>query len=914
MRQVKTLLLCGAALMVATSAPAFAQAQGSTDTRANGSLTDSVEPASNPANNGDIVVTGIRESIKSSIRVKRDANAVVDVITAEGIGKFPDRNIAESLSHLPGVSVDHDFGEGEKVSIQGTDPALNRILIDGHSIASADWGGDPDDQAGAGRTFNYSLLAPEIVSRIEVYKSPEPRIDEGSLGGTVIVRTRKPLDVDPNTITGSGGYSYNDRSNKGNPRGSLLYSWHNDAGTFGVLLAGTYDKKSLTRAGIEYFGYSTGADFLNQSANGTYTLKNPNATLTGGTVNDLAKARYPYGINFDYFSQTRERIGGQGAVQWKPTDRLEFTLTGLYIYADYNNFSQAEYVVPAWAANQLQSATISNGLVTAASFGATTRPSTSAELDNNYRKTTVQNGSINLAGEWRGDHLTIAANGGYTKATGGTNPEYLFNVQSSMPFSFAYSQNSTAVSYQTAPTNAANWYRNDVAARTDNNGNPITGYQLGGIGRDRSTDDERYGQIDLTAPIEGSFVNIIRLGAKFSDHDNRADVFGSQVFYANPVTLAQLNPVNSPSGLFSGLGASGNATQFATLTPSTIITALNNGTYIDTGRDLSSSFDVREKVADAYAQLDFKGGGFRGNLGYRMVYTQDVSSYTTFNQTATGQTATPTRTTTDYLKFLPGFNIAYDVSPTLLVRGSIAEVIARPRYGQLAGSFSRNDTNLTASGGNPNLKPYQSWNYEASAEWYFKPGALLSIEYFRREIKSYIVTVSNQQNLYDVLLGQVRSYLVSSPVNASNAVVNGAAVNFQTPIKWGFGIQANYTYAVDSQGTDASGNRLNLPYLSRNTFNVIPYFEKGPFQARVSWSYRTHYFTGIGRLNSVDSTAAYNEVDASAAFNINKHFTISFNAQNLLDETYYSYSGTPDAPTALYKNGRTFSLAGAFRF
>ena len=91
--------------------------------------------------NGDIVVTGFRQSLRNAINVKREANAVVDVITAEDVGKFPDRNVAESLSHIPGVSIDRRFGEGEKVAILGTDPALNRMLLDGHALASADWGG-----------------------------------------------------------------------------------------------------------------------------------------------------------------------------------------------------------------------------------------------------------------------------------------------------------------------------------------------------------------------------------------------------------------------------------------------------------------------------------------------------------------------------------------------------------------------------------------------------------------------------------------------------------------------------------------------------------------------------------------------------------------------------------------------------
>src|SRR5690349_6033195 len=133
----------------------------------------------------EIVVRGIRESLQSSALAKKNTQAVAEVITAEDVGKFPDTNVAESLSHLPGLSVDRQFGEGEKVSIQGTDPALNRVFIDGHSVASADWGGNPNDISG--RNFNYALLSPEIIGTATVYKNPEAWLDEGSLGGTVMI-------------------------------------------------------------------------------------------------------------------------------------------------------------------------------------------------------------------------------------------------------------------------------------------------------------------------------------------------------------------------------------------------------------------------------------------------------------------------------------------------------------------------------------------------------------------------------------------------------------------------------------------------------------------------------------------------------------------------------------------------------
>ena len=136
-----------------------------------------------------VVVKGFRVSLAQSLDEKRKANAIVDVITAEDIGKYPDTNLAESLSHLPGVTIDRLFGEGERVSILGTDPNLNRTLLNGQPIATADWYilDTPS------RQFNYVLLAPEVIGKAEVYRSWESRLLEGSIGGTIIVSTVSPL-------------------------------------------------------------------------------------------------------------------------------------------------------------------------------------------------------------------------------------------------------------------------------------------------------------------------------------------------------------------------------------------------------------------------------------------------------------------------------------------------------------------------------------------------------------------------------------------------------------------------------------------------------------------------------------------------------------------------------------------------
>ena len=882
----------------------------------------------------DIVVTGIRGSLRSAIAVKREANAVVDVISAEAIGKFPDRNVAESLSHIPGVSIDRRFGEGEKVAILGTDPALNRMLLDGHALASADWGGNDNDPSS--RTFNYSLLAPELVDRLEVYKSPEPRIEEGSLGGTVIVRTRRPLELKANSIFASGGYSYNDRSDKGNVRGSGLYSWKNDAETFGVLVAATYDKQSLTRAGVEFFGYDNAAanadgtynsPFVNRAQDGTLSLKSPGATITGGTIADLYKAASPFGINYAYFQQTRERKSVSGTVQYRPSSELTLTLNGLHINGNYDNYSQSMYTIPgAWTGNVLQSANISNGVVNAATFGAAT--SQSAQLDTLVRKTKLTTDNLNLFADWEGDDgAKVSFAGGWSRARGGRNPEYLFNVQTRLPFSYAFTNDTATVNFTGDPTNPANYFTNPNNNPAQIEGSPVlvggtqlNAAQIGGLDYSVTTDRDIFGGYDATIPVSfGPFTQLM-LGARVTDHVNRIDGRGINTYLTTSQLASQLNvpTASTPDGTFSGSGGLGNATQYLNLSEQSVIDILANAINSPLIRKIGASTRVKETVAASYAQLNFEQSGFRGNIGGRLVYTKDVSDYALTLSTAANPNPvpTPTTTSTDYLKFLPSFNIAYEASSSLIFRGAVAKVISRPRYQDLAASISQNDTTRDAGGGNPNLKPYESTNYELTAEFYPRPGSLLAVEAFRRDISNYIITTRTEGvTLFNSLTGRLENnYSVSQPINGGKAKVNGALASAQTDIWGGFGLQANYSYQESTtSNTDVTGTTLNLPYLSKHTVNVIPYFEKGPFQARVSYNYRSSYFRTIGRLGSREMVAPYSQLDASASLNLTKGIVLSVNAQNLLDETYRQYNATPDRPTAFYKNGRTFAAALSFR-
>src|SRR6476661_8591294 len=201
----------------------------------------------------DIVVTGFRGSLRNSINVKRRLDVVADIVSAEDIGKFPDKNVGEALQRVPGIVVNREFGEGEKVSLRGTAPNLTRTLVNGHSIATADW--FVLEQLSATRSFNYLTLPADIVGQLDIYKSPQADIEEGGVGGTINVHTRNPLDLPRLSITGSLQGVYSDRSGKVDPQASGLISWKNASETFGVLLSAVYQRRQIRRDGVEVLGY-----------------------------------------------------------------------------------------------------------------------------------------------------------------------------------------------------------------------------------------------------------------------------------------------------------------------------------------------------------------------------------------------------------------------------------------------------------------------------------------------------------------------------------------------------------------------------------------------------------------------------------------------------------------------------------
>src|SRR4249919_2120497 len=260
-----------------------------------------------------VVVKGIRGAIEASLDTKRGEDTRVEVITSEDIGKMPDKNVADSLARVPGVTIsaasanEGAFDENDRVSMRGTSPSFTQTMIDGHNIGTGDW--FVLNQTGTvGRSVSYSLLPSELVDKVVVHKSSEAKLVEGGATGTVDIITRNPLNFEEGfSIFGSAGAVYADLPDKWDPQISVLGNWKNTEGTFGVMLQLFSEERHLRRDGQELLGYEPILD----------------STAAAQANPDLAGVFFPVLIGSALFEQERKRTGGMFSAQWKPTDTVE---------------------------------------------------------------------------------------------------------------------------------------------------------------------------------------------------------------------------------------------------------------------------------------------------------------------------------------------------------------------------------------------------------------------------------------------------------------------------------------------------------------------------------------------------------------------------------------------------------------
>ena len=717
------------------------------------SPTNATAKASEPAAQ-EVVVVGIRKSLQKSLQVKRNADAQMDVITAEDVAKFPDTNVAEALSRLPGVTIDHsDGGEGNKVAIFGIDSRLILTEMNGNPLATSTVGvADPN----SGRSFNFTNLAPELIGDVEVYKSTEARLDEGGVGGTINLNTRKPLDLAPNTLSLSLDYNDNLRTKSDAPRGALFYSWRNEDRTFGFQALVAYNKLELGGTSVSIpNNYETAcASILNwggctTSPSGVTTFTNPSLLpkVTSGPAL-TPTTLVPTNIDSGSFVQTEERTTFEATAQWKPLDNLEFNFLTYYVEGNDSSYSQAMLsdVGANWDDSNGYLATDSHGnqnfpttytSVTTNGQGVTggTMSHITERLDMQYNRQELDTRSYDFNAKWRPGAWTIFFDAGETKATGGTNPQYYLSFYGHTSAVWSLSDDSS--------------YLKTGDPLTDPNlfTSRATGQQAGFVKTAVSTDDIKYLKADFTRDVDWfDWVNKIQFGARWEDHLNKdfAHFYNTNVGQVG--TLGAFGYQTTSPSLVSGLGAGGDLDSYVFLTQQAMenysIANRNpgksgnstTGDFNDTG----DGWHTDEKDGAIYAEANFRHGQFHGDVGVRYVTTDNEQTYFS-SQNYYPWIQDFVHIEKKYSDVLPSANVIYDINDTQDLRFNVGKVMARPDFAEESGETDYNIQTRTGSGGNPNLGPYRATNYGISYENYFAPNSIFSVDLFYRDIAQYTV-------------------------------------------------------------------------------------------------------------------------------------------------------------------------------
>jgi iron complex outermembrane receptor protein len=922
------LALAGAAL------PAFAQqATPAPAAPAAPASAASAAPAAQPKSQqlDAVTVTGIRASMAQSLNAKRNADSRVDVITAEDIGKMPDKNVADSLQRVPGVTIssaganEGGFDENDRVSMRGTSPSLTQTLINGHNVASGDW--FVLNQSGTvGRSVSYTLLPSELVGSVVVHKSAQASDVEGGVVGTVDIRTRKPLDFKKAlTFEASLGAVYASQPDKTDPQASGLINWKNEANTVGVLVQAFSETRHLRRDGQELLGYEKIAP------GSKIALSNP----------DLAGVYYPTMIGSALFEQKRERTGGLIDVQVKATDNLMLDFSAFSSElkaANYNrNYLLWNTHFIAQGAGQAPDPgyVVRNNTLVSANFSPVagtqygvydqiSRPDASANSD-----------FFNFDAKLRvSDRLTFSSQIGTSSANGKTPTQ-------------------DVAEWNTGIGSGGGWGLNGINSAanfnlgTANNASPA-GVPLGWIFGDQNInvkDKENWLQLDGEYAIDTGVLQALKFGARYNDHKRSSGgVVGqgpacknssgatvpfdwSQANWCPVGTTSPADPANFPSGYANypgnfGGGLGGNFPTNAWYYSPEQLAAFNRLTNRATDgsrEDWASEFGLKERNAAMYVQGDLQGQGWRGNVGLRLVQTKEsVTSNVAAAATQPGAiTASafgpfiPMTVDHTYNDVLPSANLTFDLAKDLLGRIAVSRTMTRPDYSALAGSVSLSPATLSGSGGNPDLKPIRSTNVDATIEWYFAPRSLLGASVFYMDLSSYVGygQVTKSFLTFDQAHpnGIAQDYVLTVPINTSGKV-KGFELSYEQPVWGNFGINANYTY---SDAKEASG--APLVGASKNTYNLGAYFENDRFNARVSYNYRSSFYSGLDRSTAFYQ-AAVDNVAASVGYKINDNFSVTLDGHNLNNAKLKYYALNEDQPRSIYQSGRQYYLNARIKF
>ena len=838
-------LLCASMVTIATCDQVFAQTGAAENPAAAQNVPD---PATE---SGDIVVSGIRQSIARAAEIKRESMQVLDVITAEDVGKLPDANVAEALQRVTGVQITRVFGEGQAVNIRGLQQV--RVEVDGRTLLGFSARVSPPENDNLGRSSGLDSVPSSLFGRLEVRKSPLASQVEGGLGGTVNLVTPKPFDFKKTTVTAQVQGTYSQEAGKFEPGITGLFTTTFADGRIGILIAGEYQKRT---SNLQLFERN---NFFN--------------SLNGGSTNVLA----PRLLQYENVDIDRSRLGVNGSVQFQVTPNFVLTADGLYSKVEANRTNQfiAFNLGNSATARVVNDPVLDNGYIVAGSAPGVVR------TGNQHREDPTASYLLGLNGKYDDGTLTLEGDAYYSRGTLRQKIEVvtLQTANNAVIGKFDFRNNTVpSLTLQTPagaafdPTLAANY-----PARTD-----LLTLRANSL---PATLEERTARFDVG--YDGGGGVKLKAGARYVDLRAKSEAFRSRA----DVPISDLQPyltISDPNFLSS---ISGNfPRQFLSAFPDPdfvyqrVLATEPSLTPGDPAgslrRNASRDYDLHEKTLSGYlmfeAEGELLGRPVRVNAGVRITHTD----FTVDTFTQRGATLTPTTNTNTYTNVLPSANLTVNATDKLLMRLSASQTLQRAGIAELAPSNFVSIGDLTSTGGNAGLEPPISSNLDLSVEYYTGATSLISGALFYKDVKNFIATSTVEQIIPGFeSLGLIR---LTHPDNVASAKVKGFEVGITQFLDFlpspldGFGFIANYTYA-DSK--DSNGSPLVAT--SKHSYNLIGLYEKGRLSARVAYSWRddaVFEFTQ-GRPEVI---AARSQLDAQLGFDLTDHVALSLQAQNLM--------------------------------
>lgn len=819
----------------------------------------------------EVVVGGAFNGQRRALSSQKNAMGIVNVVSADQVGKFPDSNIGDALKRISGINVQYDQGEARFGQVRGTSADLSSVTINGNRIPSAE---------GDTRNVQLDLIPADMVQTIEVNKVVTADMDADAIGGSInLVTKNTPNKRMFNATAGSG---YNAVSKKAQLNLGLTYGdrFFNDK--LGLMFSGSYQNAP---------GGSDNAEFEYDVDDGSVVMKEAQMRQYYVT-----RERQSYSLALDYEFNPDHKISFKGIYNrrndWENRYRV--------VYKDLDESDPSEQSI------ELQT-------------------KGGADDTRNARLERQQTMDFTLDGEHNlGGRLLMDWAASFSRASEDRPNERYFGLKM---------DNNTG-------ENLINTFHG-IGGRAPYSTIAIPGLDNEGWELDELTnsnqsiyENEWKFRLNFELPLmKGLYGNTLRFGGKYTNKEKDRET----TMYKYDGEDVNDNPIFNDGGAWREHGSSqirkgfmvgDNYPEGTHFVSKKYLGSINFNSMQGEPdyEEMSGNYHAKEEITSAYLRFDQKlGQKLDLMLGLRMEHT--ALNYRGLNWVVDEDENESLESTgnrkNSYTNWLPSVLLKYDVNDDLKLRASFTETLSRPKYSALIPSVNYNRADEEATIGNPNLKPTTSYNFDLSAEYYFKSVGLVSVGLFYKSINNVIVDEVWKGMDSQLPITGTYDYEISKPINAYDADLFGVEVAYQrdfgfiTPALKCLGFYGNYTYTVNKTKNHhfehrvlEDGEDVDMIGSPEHTANASLFFEKWGFNLRLSYNFASAFVDEMGEVAQLDRYYdKVNYLDLNASYTFGKRFktTIYADVTNLLNQPLRYYQGTKDRTAQVEYYGARFN-------